>query len=283
MPRRRPQLIPWKVAGRVTEQQASADEVVQATGWVFNNETGDTLTLAEFVATGDNEVPGLPRALRPDRRRRRPALARRDRLRHRPHDVRVHAPLRHGHRLRPRRRLPRALPGGRRPLRQGRPAAHGRGRRRPHAAASPTTRVDVAFSYITLQHCERDDALALVEEALRVVRPGGQIALNFRSWSGLDPFVLPIGVVDARPVPGARHRAVAVAAGGCRPASPGRPTGSTRTRSSGRSRTASPTSSCGATRPADAPLWGVKHATSEHFEGINRNHWWLVATSRRSP
>ena len=55
--RRRPQLIPWKVAGRVTEQQASADEVVQATGWVFNNETGDTLTLAEFVATGDNEVP----------------------------------------------------------------------------------------------------------------------------------------------------------------------------------------------------------------------------------
>ncbi|MET0324430.1 MAG: class I SAM-dependent methyltransferase, partial [Ilumatobacteraceae bacterium] len=55
--RRRAQLIPWKVAGRVTEQQASGDEVVQATGWVFNNETGDTLTLAEFVATGDNEVP----------------------------------------------------------------------------------------------------------------------------------------------------------------------------------------------------------------------------------
>ena len=55
--RRRPQLIPWKVAGRVTEQQASADDVVQATGWVFNNETGHTLTLAEFVATGDSEVP----------------------------------------------------------------------------------------------------------------------------------------------------------------------------------------------------------------------------------
>ena len=28
----------------------------------------------------------------------------------------------------------------------------------------------------------------------------------------------------------------------------------------------------------NAPLWGVKHATSEHWEGINRNHWWLVAT-----
>ena len=46
MPRRRPQLIQWKAAGRVTEEQPSADEVVQATGWVFNNETGDTLTMA---------------------------------------------------------------------------------------------------------------------------------------------------------------------------------------------------------------------------------------------
>ena len=27
----------------------------------------------------------------------------------------------------------------------------------------------------------------------------------------------------------------------------------------------------------DAQLWGVKHATAEHFDGINRNHWWLVA------
>ena len=27
----------------------------------------------------------------------------------------------------------------------------------------------------------------------------------------------------------------------------------------------------------DAQLWGVKHATVEHFEFINRNHWWLVA------
>ena len=53
---RRLQLIPWKAAGRVSEQYASADEVVRQTGWVFNNETGSQLTLAEFVATGDNEV-----------------------------------------------------------------------------------------------------------------------------------------------------------------------------------------------------------------------------------
>ena len=53
--------------------------------------------------------------------------------------------------------------------------------------AVPDDAADVAFSYITLQHCDRDDAFALVDEALRVVKPGGQIALNFRSWSGTDP------------------------------------------------------------------------------------------------
>ena len=43
--------------------------------------------------------------------------------------------------------------------------------------------VDVAFSYITLQHCERADALHLAAEAVRVTRPGGRIALNLRSRS----------------------------------------------------------------------------------------------------
>ncbi len=54
---RRSQLIPWKAAGRVSEQMASGDDVVRQTGWVFNNATGDSLTLAEFVETGDHEVP----------------------------------------------------------------------------------------------------------------------------------------------------------------------------------------------------------------------------------
>ena len=57
MRRRRPQLIPWKVAGRVTERRPAPTRSCRRPGWVFNNETGDTLTLAEFVATGDNEVP----------------------------------------------------------------------------------------------------------------------------------------------------------------------------------------------------------------------------------
>ena len=49
-------MIPWKVAGRLTDRQTSADDVVQTTGWVFNNETGGTLTLADFVKTGDAEA-----------------------------------------------------------------------------------------------------------------------------------------------------------------------------------------------------------------------------------
>ena len=67
---RRSQLIPWKAAGRVSEQMASGDDVVRETGWVFNNATGDTLTLAEFVATGDDEVPAYLETfgLRDDRR-----------------------------------------------------------------------------------------------------------------------------------------------------------------------------------------------------------------------
>ncbi len=38
-------------AGRVTERQSSADDVVKATGWVFNNETGDELTKARYQET----------------------------------------------------------------------------------------------------------------------------------------------------------------------------------------------------------------------------------------
>ena len=53
---RRSQFLPWQVAGQLTDRQQSADDVVQATGWVFNSESGDTQTLAEFVASGDAEV-----------------------------------------------------------------------------------------------------------------------------------------------------------------------------------------------------------------------------------
>ena len=45
----------------------------------------------------------------------------------------------------------------------------------------PDDSTDVAFSYITLQHCDADDALDLTSEAVRITKPGGKIALNYRA------------------------------------------------------------------------------------------------------
>jgi SAM-dependent methyltransferase len=274
--RRRPELIPWKVAGRITEEQASADDVVQATGWVFNNETGDSLTLAEFVATGDNEVPVyLDRfdLLDGDDDRRSLVeigcgIGRMTCAFTRRFGTVVAADLDHGFLERCREAVARF---GKVDRLRTIEVVDGR------SLQLPDDSVDVAFSYITLQHCERDDALALVGEALRVVRPGGRVALNFRSWSGLDPFVLPAGVTMR-----ALFRAPAV----------GTWLSHTRaaTRLAWQVNRLDPHQVIGPIQdrlvdivvwrnPArDAPLWGVKQATSEHFEGINRNHWWLVAT-----
>ena len=55
----------------------------------------------------------------------------------------------------------------------------------------PPNSADVTFSYITLQHCDIDDALDLTAEAVRVTRPGGRIALNYRARSGSDVVLLP--------------------------------------------------------------------------------------------
>jgi SAM-dependent methyltransferase len=57
----------------------------------------------------------------------------------------------------------------------------------------PSSSVDLAFSYITLQHCGSSDALSLVNEALRVTRSGGLVALNFRTWTPLDAALVPLG------------------------------------------------------------------------------------------
>ena len=54
---------------------------------------------------------------------------------------------------------------------------------------------DVAFSYITFQHCDPDHALDLSSEAVRVVKPGGKVALNYRSKSGIDTIILPLSKV----------------------------------------------------------------------------------------
>lgn len=278
---RRPQLIPWKVAGRLTERQTSADEVVQATGWVFNNETGHTLTLAEFVATGDNEVPvylerlGVQRADDDERSlveigsgigRMTCALTRRYQC--------VYAcDLDAGFLERCREAVARF---GKVDRLRTVEVADGRSLGIGDDAA------DVAFSYITLQHCDRDDALALVHEALRVVRPGGQIALNFRSWSGLDPVVLPVGATIRAlfRVPGvgpwlSRRRLATRLAWQANRLDPHQVFGAIEGRVSEVTIWRNPARS--------ASLWGVGDARDDYFEGINRNHWWLVATVSASP
>jgi SAM-dependent methyltransferase len=55
--------------------------------------------------------------------------------------------------------------------------------------------VDVVFSYITLQHCKNEDALALTREALRIAKPGGRIVLNYRTWVAADIFLVPAGAL----------------------------------------------------------------------------------------
>jgi SAM-dependent methyltransferase len=273
--RRRPQLIPWKVAGRVTEQQASADEVVQATGWVFNNETGDTLTLAEFVATGDNEVPVyLERfGLVGDDDERRSlveigcGIGRMTCAFTRRFGTVFACDLDAGFLERCREAVARYGKVDRL-----RTVEVGDGR----SLALADRSTDVAFSYITLQHCERDDAVALVEEAVRVVRPGGQIALNFRAWSGVDPFVLPIGIAMRALFrapgigPWLSHRRLptrlAWQANRLDPHQVIQPIGD---------RLADVVIWRNPAR--DAPIWGVRDATPAYFDGINRNHWWLVA------
>jgi hypothetical protein len=51
------------------------------------------------------------------------------------------------------------------------------------------------FSYITLQHCKASDALRLTTEALRVVKSGGYVALNYRTWVPADVLLVPAGAV----------------------------------------------------------------------------------------
>jgi ubiquinone/menaquinone biosynthesis C-methylase UbiE len=43
----------------------------------------------------------------------------------------------------------------------------------------PTGSVDLAYSFLVLQHLEREDAFLLLEELHRVVRPGGVVVLTY--------------------------------------------------------------------------------------------------------
>lgn len=189
----RRQLIPWRAAGTRAEMRRNADEVVRDTGWVFNNQTGASLTLDEFVKTGDAEVDiyldrfgwtgfaanasvleigsGIGRMTAALSRKFASVIA-----------TDVDAAF----------------------LERCRETVARFGRvntlRTVHIADGSSVTVgdnsvDVVFSYITLQHCKASDALRLTTEATRIVKPGGYLALNYRTWVPADVLLVPAGAV----------------------------------------------------------------------------------------
>jgi ubiquinone/menaquinone biosynthesis C-methylase UbiE len=271
--RRRSQLIPWKAAGRVSERMLSGDEVVRETGWVFNNATGESLTLAEFVATGDDEVPAYLEVfgLRGPENQQRTlveigaGIGRMTCAFTREFGSVIACDLDQGFLERCYETVGRF---GKTERLRTLEVADGR-----TLDLAPNS-ADVAFSYITLQHCDEDDALELASEAVRVVRPGGKIVLNFRGPSTSDTIVVPAGslVRSMYRIPKlgdwlSRQRFV--------------------TRLAWQANRLHPDQVVGPLAPqlTDIEVWKnpksklSAHGASERtFEGINSHHWWLIAT-----
>ncbi len=270
---RRAQLIPWKAAGRVSEQMANGDDVVRQTGWVFNNATGDSLTLAEFVATGDDEVPAYLETfgLRSDDNQHRTlveigsGIGRMTCAFTREYGNVVACDLDPGFLERCYETVGRF---GKVERLRTLEVADGRSLDLPDRSA------DVAFSYITLQHCVEDDALALTAEAVRVARPGGTVVLNYRGPSASDVLLIPAGAMVR-----ALYRVPKL--------------GDTLSRQRSVTRLAWQVSRLRPERVmqhlgssvTDVQIWtnpatNLRTSVGEvrHFDGINRSHWWLVAT-----
>jgi ubiquinone/menaquinone biosynthesis C-methylase UbiE len=166
--------------------------VVRTTGWVFNNERGSSLTLAEFVATGDAEVVahlegfGLlgPQTGQQTLVEIGSGIGRQTAGFTRTFGKVFACDLDAAFLERCRETV----------AQHGDPARLQTcqvvdGRRLP----LPDLVSDVTYSYITLQHCERDAALALIAEATRVTKVDGHVALNMRTWTTSDVALWPLG------------------------------------------------------------------------------------------
>ena len=185
--------LPWSSAGNLADNDLTADDVVRETGWVFNNETGDELTLEAFVETGDKEVlryirllqlesfpfekstileigSGIGRMTSSFTNRCKAVIA---------------ADVDSAFLERCRQTVARF---GRIDCLSTLHVANGKSLGRNDDS------VDLTFSYITLQHCQPQDALNLVSEAIRVTRSGGLIVLNFRTWVVSDIALVPLGI-----------------------------------------------------------------------------------------
>ncbi len=278
--RLRPELVPWKAAGRTSERQVSGDDVVRTTGWVFNNKTGAELTLEEFVATGDSEVPAYLTVfgLRgPDVDGRTPddktlveigsGIGRMTCAFTREYATVVACDLDAGF-------LERCIETVSRFGKVDR-------LRTSHVADGktidlPPNSADVTFSYITLQHCDPDDALELTSEAVRITRPGGKIVLNYRARSPLDIVLLPLGMLVRglfripKFGPWLSQRRLAARLGW-------------------QANRLQPDELIGPLSPllTDIEIWrnskskiSGRGAVVQEFDGINPRHYWLIATVR---
>lgn len=185
--------LPWRRAGNLADNNLSADDVVRETGWVFNNETGNDLTLKEFVDTGDKEVQLYIRLLElGDIKFESSTLLEigsgigrmTSAFTNRCEKV-IAADVDSAFLERCRQTVARF---GRIDRLTTLHVANGK------TLALNDNTVDLAFSYITLQHCQPNDALELVNQAIRVTRSGGTVVLNFRTWVLSDVLLVPLGI-----------------------------------------------------------------------------------------
>jgi ubiquinone/menaquinone biosynthesis C-methylase UbiE len=272
----RRQHVPWKAAGSASESEHSADDVVRETGWVFNNVTGEELSLAEFVETGDHETLAYLTAFR----LMDGTLASKSMVEIGSGIGRMTASFSRIFRKVVACDLDAAfLERCRETVAQ---FGHPERLQTSHVAdgrtlALPDDSSDLVFSYITLQHCHHDDGIALVKEAVRVARPGGTVALNFRTWVPQDLVLWPAGKITRAtwrlPRVGPKIAQMRLPA-----------------RLGWQANRLSPQEVLPTVMEAldDVVIFrspkrrpfGITGTTDDVFEGIHRSHWWLVATVR---
>ena len=185
--------LPWRRAGHLADNNLSADDVVRETGWVFNNETGDDLTLKEFVDTGDKEVQRYIRLLELQNIQFESStlleigsgIGRMTSAFTNCCQKVIAADVDSAFLERCRQTVAQF---GRIDRLNTLHVVNGR------TLVLGDDTVDATFSYITLQHCQPQDAIELVNEAIRVTRSGGTIVLNFRTWVLSDVVLVPLGV-----------------------------------------------------------------------------------------
>ena len=189
--------LPWSSAGDLADNDLTADDVVRETGWVFNNQTGDELTLEAFVETGDKEVRRYIRLLQLESFRFEDStlleigsgIGRMTSSFTNRCNAVIAADVDSAFLERCRQTVARF---GRIDRLSTLHVANGK------TLGLGNDSVDLTFSYITLQHCQPQDAINLVGEAIRVTRSGGLVVLNFRTWVRSDIALVPLGIAVRR-------------------------------------------------------------------------------------